>query len=92
MGIWDRDWYRDELRRRESLQPDGHYGPSSKTGASSRGAPINRDRTAWLWVVVLLCLMFAAALVVTDMKDRGVPFTAHGLRWWLSLWFGKPAS
>jgi hypothetical protein len=90
MGIWDRDWYRDELRRREGLSPDGNHAkkqqkPKRQAETARKTVPA---QSAWVWTVLLLVLMFALAALVTDMKERGVPFTVHGFRWWLSLWFG----
>lgn len=82
MGIYDRDWYRDEVRRREGRSDDAR---SDSAGAPSRH---RNSGTSGLTVkvVVLIVLMAAAAAVAHDMNARGVPFTWHGFKWWLSLW------
>ena len=87
MGILDRDWYRDELRRRQGLTPDGHRGrpPKEIQHIFQHQAPA-RIRFRWGKMIFLLALMAGLALAVHDMNERGVQFTWRGLRWWLSLW------
>lgn len=79
-SICERDWCRDEVRRREGR---GASARSGSVGAPSRegngGAP-----GLTVKVAVLIMLMAAAAAVAHDMNARGVPFTWHGLQWWLS--------
>ena len=90
MGIEDRDWYREEMRRRTAAS-GGTATKSHKRGSSNHPRPSSSSisNSPWVWTVVVLALMFAVAAVVGDMKERDVPFTLHGLRWWLSLWFGS---
>lgn len=41
------------------------------------------------WPARIAAVLVGVALfVVLDMLDRGVPFTRHGLQWWMSLWTG----
>ena len=92
MGISDRDWYRDEMRRREASR----RRMTSRENEKSAGNPMSGLHTppmqsAWVWTVIVLAVMFALAMLVSDMKERGVPFTIQGLRWWLSLWWGPRA-
>jgi hypothetical protein len=92
MGIHDRDWYRDEVRKREesaqrppNVRPDVH-----KRSVFSRSESAG-ERKTYVWSIALLAGMFGLALIVYDMQHRGAPFTFHGIRWWLSLWFGAPS-
>lgn len=48
---------------------------------------VDRPPDGWgVWHVLGVVGAGFVAIVVTDMQQRGVPFTWHGLRWWLSLW------
>ena len=90
MGIWDRDWYKEELRRREGLPTNpGIRKKLIAARPTDLIKTLDQPQTAWILTVIVILLMITLAVVVTDMKERGVPFTLHGLRWWLSLWFGS---
>jgi hypothetical protein len=92
MGIEDRDWYRDEMRQREAARrPTRTYERPKSLRPSTSGPRQATTNSAWIWTVILLALMFVIAMLVSDMKDRGIPFTSQGLRWWLSLWWGPSA-
>ncbi|NWG74036.1 MAG: hypothetical protein HXY24_05435 [Rubrivivax sp.] len=82
MGIYDRDWYRDEVRRREGRDANVRRGSAGARSGDRTGGTSGLT----VKVVVLVVLMAAAAAVAHDMKARGVPFTWHGFKWWLSLW------
>lgn len=80
MGIQDRDWYREEMRKRARSESAnrGRSWPSALSGV--------RRPYRWALLVVLLACVVGVA---RDMKDRGIPLSWHGLKWWLSLWFGS---
>jgi hypothetical protein len=84
MGLEDRDWYREELRKREAQTPPQKTVASGlKPQSSHKGG--RSLRAAW----PVFILLFAGLVAIgRDMKDRGVPITWHGFKWWLSLWFG----
>jgi hypothetical protein len=84
MGLEDRDWYREELRKRESQKPETRTGPKAFRPERSSRRQLGL-RSGWPILIVL----FAGVVAIgRDMKDRGVPITWHGFKWWLSLWFG----
>lgn len=86
MGLEDREWYRNEVKdrakregasdtRRKSNDHNDLSSTSQRLGLSISG--------------VGAILLFACVVAVgRDMKDRGVPITWQGFKWWLSLWFG----
>lgn len=71
MGVQDRDWYHEHRAAQEAR--------SSKTRRRRASRSVFRPVAFWALVLLLSSVFF-------DMRNRGVPFTWHGFKWWLSLW------
>ena len=85
MGIEDRDWYREEIKNRAK-------GNEHEKSIGPRNSPIpakdqRSNRLGIKFMLAILCFAVVVA-VGRDMKDRGVPITWAGFKWWLSLWLG----
>jgi len=86
MGLEDRDWYREETR--EKNKSNQSYPATPKAHSDLLNA-IPRKAFGWSFKAVVIVMLYAvAAAIGRDMKDRGVPISWHGFKWWLSLWFG----
>ena len=85
MGLEDREWYREEMRRRQQASVKQGQPSAFSSGLPKPRAPY---RSSKLWFPVVILLFAAIVGIARDMKDRGVPVSWHGFKWWLSLWFG----
>lgn len=81
MSIYDRDWYRQEMRER--AQRERQRERLSSWLPTSVGT-----RVPWRGIVVALVLLFFVA-VALDVRSVGAPLTPAGVKFWWKVKTGS---